>query len=417
MNKSLKTELIAGTTSFFAISYIIIVNPLILHDAAVPLGIGVVATIVASVVGCLIMGLWGRAPLIITPGMGVNAFFTYTMVQTMGFTWHQALAMSLVASCAYVLLAFSPVIAPLRTIIPDNLKHGITAGIGLFLVMIGLEKGGIIQSGGSRSLVTIGNLAAPVAWVTLLGLVLTVILYLRQVPGAFILGIAAAALMANMVGVHSTQVITLSRSDITAWHNALTQLDFSGLAHPAGWLTVFSLTLILVFESLGLIEGILPVSTGFKHAFQAGAVATIIAAFAQSSPTVAAAESASGIQVGGKTGKTALTAAGWFAVAFVAVPLLRYIPTAAIAPVIIITGAMMMQQLAAIDFDDLTEWLPAFFIVVLIPLTNSISSGLAFGFISYPVVKTFSKTTAKVHWALWLLAAIFAVMLVVESIH
>lgn len=411
----IKQEILAATTSFLAISYIIIVNPMILSDAHVPLAVGVLATIAASVVGCLIMGKVGHAPLIITPGMGVNAFFTYSLVTDMGWSWHQAIAICLVASCLFIAIAYSPIIKVLKAVIPTTLKAGITVGIGLFLVVIGLEKSQLIVSGGSRSLLKMGSLLNPSVWVALLGLVLTLWLYLRKVKAAFLLGVLAASLAAAVMQVKTNVAITLRPSDVGTWLAAMHQIDFSGLVSIRGGLAILALTLILVFESLGLMEGILPSGAKFTNAFRAGALATFFAALFQTSPTVVAAESAAGIQAKGKTGIVATVAAGWFLLAAFLIPVLQFVPTAAIAPIIIITGAVMMQQLATINFNDLTEWLPAFFIIALIPLTNSIATGLAFGFIAYPLVKLFAGRSQEIHWVLWLLAAVFAILLVVEN--
>ena len=185
----IQKEILAGITGFFAISYIIIVNPIILTDAGIPANLSVFATIFSSFIGSLIMGIWADAPIIITPGMGVNAFFTYTLVVGMDLTWEQAGAISIFSSFLDMVIAFTPISEYLAQKIPQNLKIGITAGIGMFLVVLGLEKAGIVKSGGSRSLLAMGNLLAPEVILSLLGIMLTLILFLRRVPGDIIIGI------------------------------------------------------------------------------------------------------------------------------------------------------------------------------------------------------------------------------------
>ncbi|EEI71514.1 hypothetical protein HMPREF0496_1223 [Lentilactobacillus hilgardii ATCC 27305] len=196
----IKREIIAGVTGFFAISYIIIVNPMILKDAGIPTDLSVFATIISSLIGCLIMGFWANAPVILTPGMGVNAFFTYTVVVSMGLSWQEALAISMVASVIYVLIAFTKLSQVLADGIPDTLKAGITAGIGLFLVEIGLEKAQLIQAGKS-SILALGDLTQPATLLAMFGLLLTLFLYIRNVTGGFFIGIFVTSLLGILFGI------------------------------------------------------------------------------------------------------------------------------------------------------------------------------------------------------------------------
>lgn len=190
-----KTEIIAGITGFFAISYIIIVNPMILANAGIPADLSVFATIFSSALGCLLMWRWADAPIIMTPGMGVNAFFTYTLVVAMELTWQQAIAISIISSVLYLIIAFTKLSTIFSQAIPGSLKAGITAGIGLFLVTIGLEKAHLIQQGGSSSLLAIGDLSSPTVLLALFGLVVTLILFLRKTPGGFIIGIILTSVL------------------------------------------------------------------------------------------------------------------------------------------------------------------------------------------------------------------------------
>lgn len=386
-NTSVKQEMMAGFTSFFAISYIIVVNPLILADAGMPAQLSVFATIFVSAIGSILMGLWGKAPLVMTPGMGVNAFFTYTIVGSMGLSWQEALAVVVTSSLIFIVIGYTNISTLLVQAIPDSLKHGITAGIGLFLVMIGLENGGIIVDGGANSFVVLGDLTNPLTLLALLGITLSAVLYLRRVRGSFFIGIVVVTLLSLVLGAHTPGDSSFSLSNLTEYPALIGAFDFSSAFTIPFILAVFSLTMILIFESIGLFEGMLEDKSRFKNAFRVSGVMTLLSGLLGTSPTIPAAESASGIKEGGKTGLTAVTAGVLFLLSLAFTPLLAYIPNAALAPVIVITGAIMMENLQHIPFDDFSEWLPAFFIVVMIPLTSSIVDGLAFGFIAYPILK------------------------------
>ena len=411
-NVNLKTEFIAGMTSFFAISYIIIVNPIILKDAGIPASLSVFATIFSSALGCLLMYFIANAPVIITPGMGVNAFFTYTLVQSMKFTWQQALAVSAVSGLLYLIVAFTPLSRLFADAIPASLKHGITAGIGMFLVVLGLEKAQLIRSGGQRSLLALGDLSSPLVLLALFCLILTLVLYLRKVPGGFVIGIVVTSILAFVLRLDTKAASSTSLSMLGSYGKLLFQTDFGGIFTVKFLVAVFSMTMILVFESMGLLQGLLGDSSNFQRAYRANALSAFCSSFMGTSPTVAAAESASGIESGGRTGLTSLTAGIMFLLSLFFIPLLSYVPDAAIAPVILITGALMMEQIGQVDLTDFSEWFPAFLIIVLIPLTGSISTGLAFGFVAYPVAKLAAGQKKDLSKTLVVLAGLFLLQLI-----
>lgn len=411
----IKREIIAGITGFFAISYIIIVNPLILKDAGIPTDLSVFATIISSFVGCLIMGFWANAPVILTPGMGVNAFFTYTIVVSMGLSWQEALAISMVASVIYVLIAFTKLSQVLADGIPDTLKAGITAGIGLFLVEIGLEKAQLIQAGKS-SILALGDLTQPATLLAMFGLLLTLFLYIRNVTGGFFIGIFVTSLLGILFGIKDQASPSVGIGDIDKYTQIVLKGDFSHVFSVAFVLAVFSMTMILVFESMGLLEGIMPNPRKFKRAFQASSLTSFLSGILGTSPTVAAAESASAIESGGRTGITSIVAGIMFALSIFFIPLLSFVPQAAIAPVIIITGALMMNQLSRINMFDFSDWFPAFLIVVLIPFTTSISTGLAFGFVAYPILKIAAGRAKELTIATYVLGGLFLGDLVLSAL-
>lgn len=411
----IKRELIAGITGFFAISYIIIVNPLILKDAGIPTSLSVFATIIALLIGCLLMGFWANAPVILTPGMGVNAFFTYTVVVAMGLSWQQALAISMVASAIYVVIAFTKLSQILATGIPETLKAGITAGIGLFLVEIGLEKAQLIQAGKS-SILALGDLTQPATLLALFGLLLTLFLFMRNVTGGFFIGILVTSVIGILFGIKDQASPSVGIGDITKYQQILAKGNFDHILSVSFILAVFSMTMILVFESMGLLEGIMPNPNKFKKAFQASAITSFLSGLLGTSPTVAAAESASAIESGGRTGITAIVAGLMFGVSLFFIPLISFVPQAAIAPVIIITGALMMNQLSKINMYDFSDWFPAFLIVVLIPFTTSISTGLAFGFVAYPILKIAAGRARELTTATYVLGGLFLGDLVLSAL-
>ena len=414
MKKDIRREVVAGITGFFAISYIIIVNPMILADGGIPADLSVFATIFSSVIGCLIMAFYADAPIILTPGMGINAFFTYTVVASMGLAWQEALAISLVAAVLFAIVACTRLRTLLAAAVPASLKTAITVGIGLFLVEIGLEKAQLIRRG-TNTIIELGDLTSPMVLLAIFGLVLSLAFYLRKVTGGFVLAILITSAVAWGLGLHDEQPLTIELSRLADYPALFAQFDFGQMLSLPFLLSVFSMAMIMIFESLGILEGILPDHAKFDRTFRGSAAAALLSSFLGTSPTVVAAESATGIASGGRKGIMALTSAVLFLGAMLFVPLLSFVPQAAIAPVIIITGAMMMQNLAHMDFSDFTEWFPAFLIVVLIPLTGSISTGLAFGFTAWPLLKFLGGERREVHVVSACLGVLFFFNLVCQA--
>lgn len=411
-NTSIKQEMIAGATSFFALSYIIVVNPLILADAGIPAELSVLSTILVSAVGSIMMGLWGKNPLVLVPGMGINAFFTYTIVGSLGLSWQQALTVIFVSGVIFAAIAYTSISKILVEAIPESLKHGITAGIGLFLVVIGLDNGGILVDGGADAFIALGDLSQPIVLLAVLGILLSGVLYLRNVPGSFFIGIVVITIISLIIGAHEPGASSFSLSNFSDYPSLVGAFDFSEIFSIPFVLAVFSLTMIMIFESIGLIEGMLEDKTRFTSAFRVSGVMTLVSSLLGTSPTIPAAESAAGIKAGGKTGLTSVFAGILFLLSLLFTPLLSYIPNAALAPVIVITGAIMMENLKHIPFDDFSEWFPAFLIVVMIPLTSSIVDGLAFGFIAYPIFKLAKGEFFKVKKAMHVVSFLFLLTMI-----
>ncbi|GAT91328.1 NCS2 family permease [Apilactobacillus kunkeei] len=409
-----KTEVLGGITGFFAISYILVVNPMILADAGMDVHQTVFATIISSVIGCFIMGFYANSPVVITPGMGVNAFFTYTMVLNMGLSYQEALTVSLISTIAFALIAFSRFTDILQGGIPDSLKSAITAGIGLFLVEIGLQKADLIQQG-KNSLLTIGSFKNPSLLLAIFGLILTIVLYIKNVKGNFFIGIVITTIVGVIFRIHDSGVKTTHLIDILQYHKSLFDFSFKNVWTTPFIMASFSMTMILVFESMGLNAGILPDMKKFKKTFRSVSITGIISSILGTSPTVSAAESVAGFQLGARTGIMSITAGIMFLLSTFFISFLDLVPQAAIAPVIIITGALMLSNLKTINMDDFAEWFPAFLIVVLIPLTGSISIGLAFGFVAYPIVKIFNGQIKSISTINYILSGLFLINLIMTA--
>ena len=333
------------------------------------------------------------------------------LVINMGLSWQAAIAVSLVSSALYIVVAFTKLSDTLSNAIPGTLKNGITVGIGMFLVVIGLEKASLITAGES-SFIELGSLTNPSVLLSLFGLVLNLFLYLKRVNGGFLIGIITTSIVGVLFHIQDANTTKVLLSDIANYGQIVAKGDFSSLLTIPFLLAMFSMSMILIFESMGLLEGLLPDQNKFKKTLAGGSVATFLSGLFGTSPTVAAAESAAGIKSGGSTGIMAIVAGLLFGLSILFIPLLSYVPQAAIAPIIIITGAMMMQSLKFINFDSFSDWFPAFLIIVLIPFTSSISIGLSFGFVAYPLMKVFEGKGKIVHPAMYLIGLLFLLNLI-----
>lgn len=409
-NTTLKRELMAGITSFFTCAYIILANPLILKDAGIPLGTSVIATIVASIIGCLLMAIWVNAPIVVIPGMGVNAFFSYTMVQSLGLTPQQGLFAVIIAGVFFFIVSISSFGNRILETVPASLKHGITVGIGLFLTFIGLQKGGIIQSS-ETTIVSLGHLGSPVTICTLVGIVITLVLFVRNVKGSLLIGIV----ITSFLTIIFTEGTPKNIVDFQAQNNLFTFSELNILQIPF-LIAVFSMTMIVLFENMGLLSGMLPDIEKFPRAYKAVAISTVTSGLVGTSPTIASAESAAGISEGGRTGIPALVAAILFGLSIVAIPLIQLIPGNAVAPVLIIIGALMMKSIQGIPFQDFSEGFPAFLIIICIPMTSSIADGLAFGFIVYPIVKIAIGKWKQVTPLVYIISTLFLLNIVASAL-
>lgn len=412
-----KTEVISGFTTFLTMVYIIVVNPAILSAAGVPFNTVFMATIISAVIGTLWMALFANYPIAIAPGLGMNAYFV-TVVTTQKLDYTTAFTAVFVAGIIFLLLSLTPFREKLITAIPHTLKAGITAGIGLFIAFLGFRMTGIIVKSDSN-LVGLGDLHSPEALLAIAGLLITLIFLALNVKGALFIGMIATGIIAFFTGELKFNGFVKMPS--------MPDLVITNPIHAFGDVVTYSLygvvlsfLLITIFDTTGTMIGVakraglmkgesLP---NAKHALLADAVATSVGSMLGTTPTSAYIESSAGVATGGRTGLTTLTVAGLFIVSAFFAPLVGAVSgiSAITAPALIVVGSMMIGAVKEIDWDTLDEAFPAFLVILVMPLTSSIAIGLAFGFISYPILKVFTGKWRELNWFLIVIAILFFIL-------
>ncbi|MDB1923475.1 NCS2 family permease [Clostridium tertium] len=414
-----KTELVAGLTSFFAAVYIIVVNASILSDGGKSQEPLIIATVLASFVGCLLVSFMSNTPLVIMPGMGINALFTYTIVLSMGLSFNQALASVVMAGILFLIVAITPLSKILDTSIPNSLKESITIGIGLFITFLGFQKGGLIISDPS-TMVKIGSLSDPRVIFFIAMFLLTVILFAKNIPGGFLISIVVGTIAAILLNLVDTTGLKFSLPNFNEYKGILFNIDLSAFFTIPFWISTFSLTLVLIFENIGLlhgqINGLLKAPEKQSKALNAIAISTIACGLFGTSPSVSTVEGTAGIAAGGKTGLTSLISGLLLLISLLFIPFINLIPNEVIAPILIIIGSLMIKGIVNIDFNDISEAIPSFLIIVLIPLTFSIVDGIAFGFISYTIMKLITKKKDQLSIVMYIISFIFIVYFILHSI-
>lgn len=423
---NVRTEIMAGLTTFFAMAYILFVNPNILSQSGMEWGAVFLATIIASVVGTLIMGLVANVPYAQAPGMGLNAFFVYTVCSGLGFTWQQALSMVFICGLLNILITVTKLRKYIMKAIPTSLQNAIGGGIGLFVAYIGFLNVGFVNFGaGVPSLATLNT---PVLWVFLIGLVITIVLMLLKVKGAMLIAIVVTTIIGIPFGV-TTMGSSVSFSDACAAlpttflaifkEGGIVSLfsDMSKL--PLVLITIFSFSITDTFDTIGTFIGtgrqsgifsaedeeMMDKNSGFKSrldkALFADATATSIGALFGTSNTTTFVESSAGIGAGGRTGLTSVVTAICFALSAFLATFVSAVPSAATAPALVMVGVLMASSFKDINWNDLDEALPAFFAGLFMAICYSISYGIAFGFITYCIVKICARKAKEVHPLLW----------------
>ncbi|WP_426349828.1 NCS2 family permease [Alloiococcus sp. CFN-8] len=417
---TIKQEVTAGLTVFFAVVYIIAVNSSILAEGGVPRNPAILATILASALGSIFTGLYSNTPLVMIPGMGVNALFSYTIVNTMGLSWESALGAVLISGILFAIVAFTPLWRILMTSIPESLKTSITVGIGLFLALLGLQKSGVIIPS-PTGFGTLGNLASMEVLAALLTFIIALFLYIRNVSGNFLLTILIGTIISFLFGVNSFDFNQNLSFSLTGYNEVFMKFSLKDIGTIPFWIASISFALVLIFSNMGVINAyvgeMLSSPNKFHKSFKANAVSALTCGFLGTSPTVTAAESAAGIAVGGKTGLTSVIAGLLFLLCIPIIPLVSLIPDLAVAPVFIIIGLLMVQNITKIDFSDYSEGIASFLTIILIPFTSDIVTGMGFGFIAYPLLKIISSAKRDISPALYIIALLFVLNFVFTILY
>ena len=418
-NTNFKTELIAGLTSFFAAVYIIVVNASILSDGGISQEPLIIATVLASFIGCLLVAFISNTPLIIMPGMGINALFTYTIVLGMGLTFNQALGSVFISGLLFLIIAITPLSKILDKSIPSSLKESITIGIGLFITFLGFQKSGLIISDPS-TLVKIGDISNPKIIFFIFIFILTIILFAKNIPGNFLISIIAGTIIAILFKFVDLSSLNFELPNFNQYREIFFNIDLSEFFNSKFWISTFSLTLVLVFENIGLlhgqINGLLKSPKKQSKALNSIALSTIACSLLGTSPSVSTVEGTAGIAAGGKTGLTSCITGILLLVSLLFIPFINIIPNEVIAPILIVIGSLMIKGIVHIDFNDISEAIPCFLIIVLIPLTFSIIDGIAFGFISYTIMKLATKKDKEISVTMYIISFIFIFYFILNSI-
>jgi AGZA family xanthine/uracil permease-like MFS transporter len=421
---TVRTEIVAGIITFLTMSYILVVNPNILSAAGMDKAALFTATALASVLGTLFMAFIPNLPIAQAPGMGLNSFFAFSVVLGLGYSWQMALTAVFIEGVIFVLLTLFNVRELIVRSIPNTIKHAIPVGIGLFISLLGLQNAGLIVKD-ENTMITLGAMSNPHVWVASLGLILTAVLYFKRVLGAFLIGIVAATLFAIVLGlvqIPTGSIVTLP-PDISPvflqfeWHNIFT---------PDMVIVVFTFLFVNLFDTIGTLLGVaskigITDKDGnfpqIKKALFADALGTAFGAILGTSTVTSYVESASGVAVGGRTGLTALSTAIMFVLSLFLAPLFLMVPASATAPALILVGLFMITSVVKINFDNMTEALPAFLTIVMMPFAFSIAQGIVFGMLSYVFLKALSGKWNHISFTMWVIFVLFIVKLILDGMH
>lgn len=416
---NVRTEIIAGLTTFVTIAYIILVNPNVLSEAGIPKEAAIAATILATVGTTLLVGLIANLPMASAPGLGLQAFFTYTVVLGMGLNWQTALGAVFVSGLVFFILTITGALKYIVESIPEVLKISISVGIGLFIAFIGLRAAGVVVAD-ANTLVAVGNITQPAVILSLLGVFLAGALMARNIRGSLLIAILGVTAIGMLLGIFEApksyqDIITFTLPNIKP---TFAQLDIIAAIKYGLVSIVFSFTIVEMFDNIGTIIGLsrragLIDETGnilsLNRFLLANSLGTMWSALVGTCTVTTYVENATGIAEGGRTGLTALVVAALFAFTIFLTPLVTLIPSYATAPALIIIGALMIQGVKDIDFTDFSDALPAFLTIILMPLTYNIAQGIAFGFISYAIIKPLTGRAKEVHWLVYFIAIAFII--------
>ena len=405
-------EFVAGSTTFITMAYIIFVNPQLMSASGMDYGASFVGTCLAAALACFAMGLFANWPVGLAPGMGLNAFFTYTVVGEMGYSWQVALGAVFIAGLLFFLMSVTPMRKWMLESIPLNLKIAMGSGVGLFIGFIGLKSGGIIVSNGA-TFVSMGDLTNPETLLAALGFLLIAALSVRNVPGAIIIGVLSVTLIALSLGLVEYKGVLAYPPDVSS---TFLQLDIVGALDIAMVSVIASFLFVNLFDTAGTLLGVasranlLDTAGDVKNldkALKADSSSSIFGAFFGCAPVTSYVESSAGVEAGGRTGFTAVVVGVFFVVAIFFSPLASMVPAYATSGALIYVAILMLGGMEKLDWADASELLPALIIIVMIPLTFSIANGIALGFLSYIILKLASGQAKSISTGAWFLSVIF----------
>ena len=415
---NVRTEIVAGITTFLTMAYILAVNPSIFSALDMPKGSVFTATALAALIGTLVMALYAKKPFALAPGMGLNAFFVFTVCLTMGHSWQFALTAVFLEGLLFILLTVTKVRSWILNAIPLSLKHAIGAGIGLFIAFIGLQNAGIIANN-DATLVSLGDITHGAALLGVIGIVITGALVILKVKGSILIGILVTSIIGLFIKGADGEALTHFSGVISAPDSVapiFCQFEWGQILSWDMLAVVFTFLFIDMFDTMGTIIGVSQKAgmvdekgnvDGIDKMFMADSIATVCGACLGTSTTTTYVESASGVGEGGRSGLTAFTVAILFALALLFSPIFLAIPGAATAPALVIVGVMMMSPVAKIDWEDYSESIPAFITILMMPVAYSISDGILLGVISYVLLNACAGKFKKISVTMWILAALF----------
>jgi AGZA family xanthine/uracil permease-like MFS transporter len=411
---NLQTEIVAGVTTFLAMAYIVFVNPNILGTTGMDKGAVIVATCLAAAFGCFVMAFYANWPIGLAPGMGLNAFFAFTVVAGMGWTWQEALGAVFISGCVFILLTISGMRRWIVDAIPSSLQVAIPAGIGLFLALIALKSAGIVENN-PVTMVSLGNLHDPKTMLAILGFFIIGVCDFFKIKGAILIGILSITAISIFSGFTTFQGFVAAPPDLSP---TLFQLDIMGAVEKGLFNVVLIFVLVEIFDATGVLTGLArragligngKNSNGINRALFSDSVSIFGGSLLGTSSTTAYVESMAGIQAGGRTGLTAFVVGILFLMAILFSPLITSVPAYATAPALVYVAGLMLAELSHVEWEDITEAAPAALTALAMPFTYSIANGLAFGFISYTTLKLITGRYKEVRPAAWIIAILFLI--------
>jgi len=424
LNTTVKTEIMAGITTFMTMSYIMFVNPSMLADVGMPKGAAFVATVIAASLTTYMMGLYANMPIGLAPGMGINAFFAYSVCLGMGLPWQTALGAVFISGIAFLILSVTNIRTLIINSVPMSLKLAISAGIGMFIAFIGLRGAGIVVDN-PATLVALGDLSKPTTLLSIFGLILTAVLMQFRVKGAILFGILSVTVAGMIFGQgpvpHGvTEVISFNIPSVAP---IFMQLDIVAAFKYGLFTVLFTLTMADLFDSVGTIIGLSRKAglmsadgtiKGLNKALITDSCGTILSGFMGTPSVTSYVESCTGVAEGGRSGLTAVVVATLFMASLILAPLIGLVQGYATAPAMIIVGALMIEDVVHIDFKDITNGIPAFLTIITMPLTYSISTGFGMGFISYTLLKVLTKRYRELNCITVIVAICFAISFIIR---